>query len=84
VPSVRELNSWTCFLCGSHGSYDDSAACFTLTRVDERTGKERELFPSEREEVRMQRTAGRSVRALGVLGYGIGVVCGDCRPKAGP
>jgi hypothetical protein len=80
VPSVTELDTWTCFLCGRHGGYDDPAAQFTLTRVDEHSGLERDLSPSEREEVRVQRMAGRTMRQLGVFGYGIGVVCGDCRP----
>jgi hypothetical protein len=84
VRSVLELDTWTCFLCGRHGGYDDPAAQFTLTRVDEGTGKERVLFPRELEEVRAQQRAGRTVRQLGTLGYGIGVVCGDCRSDVAP
>jgi hypothetical protein len=77
VPSVRELNAWECLRCGCVGRYDDPRAVFTLTRVDE-NGKERVLFPYEREEVQHQRLAGRSIRQLGWLGYGLGVMCGDC------
>jgi hypothetical protein len=78
MPSVRELGTWTCFRCGRRGDYNDPAAQFTLTRVDEH-GIERALFPHEREEVRVQRMAGRSVRQLALFGYGIGVLCGECR-----
>ena len=78
MPSVTELDTWTCFHCGKQGRYDDSRATFTLTRVDEH-GNERTLFPSEREEVRLQRTAGRSLRQPSPLGYGVGVICGDCQ-----
>jgi hypothetical protein len=82
VPSVTELDTWTCFLCGRHGGYDDPEAQFRVTRVDQSTGLERDLFPGEREHVRREQNAGRTVRQLGTLGYGIGVVCGDCRTKA--
>ena len=80
MPSVTELDTWTCFRCGRQGSYHDPKAHYTLTRVDEH-GKERELFPHEREEVRQQRTAGRSIRQLGWLGYGLGIACGECQKK---
>jgi hypothetical protein len=56
------------------------AAIFTLTRLDEH-GKERALFPYEREEVRQQRMAGGGIRQLGWLGYGVGVLCRNCRQK---
>jgi len=77
MPSVRELDTWTCFRCGRQGDYDDRRAVYALTRVDEH-GIERVLFPHERDEVREQRIAGRSIRQLGALGYGLGVLCGDC------
>ena len=83
MPSVTELDTWTCFRCGRQGGYDDPRATFTLTRVDE-DGKERALFPHEREDVRRQRMAGRTIRQLGWLGYGLGILCGDCRKKVTP
>jgi hypothetical protein len=83
MPSVTELDTWTCFQCGRTGSYEDRRAHFMLTRVDEH-GKERALFPHERDEVRIQRMAGRSVRQLSWLGYGLGVVCGSCRREQAP
>jgi hypothetical protein len=83
MPSVTELDTWRCFRCGRTGGYNDPQAHFTLTRVDEH-GKERALFSHEREEVRVQRTAGRSIRQLGWLGYGLGVMCGECRKNKRP
>jgi hypothetical protein len=82
MPSVTELDTWTCYRCGRQGNYHDPRAHYTLTRVDEH-GKERTLFPHEREEVRQQRMAGRSIRQLALFGYGLGVVCGRCRKKQG-
>jgi hypothetical protein len=79
MPSVTKLDTWTCYACGRRGGYDDPRARFALTRVDEH-GKERALFAYERDEVRRQRMAGRTIRQLSWLGYGIGILCGRC-PK---
>jgi hypothetical protein len=83
MPSVTQLDTWTCFGCGRQGDYNDRHAQFTLTRVDE-NGKERALFPYEREEVRQQRMRGRTIRQLSLFGYGLGVLCGKCRARARP
>jgi hypothetical protein len=53
-----------------------SAACLIVSLP------ERALFPHEREDVRQQRLRGRSIRQLGLFGYGIGVRRGKCRAKA--